>query len=84
MDFSELVLESLGMLTVNRLRTGLAVLGIVIGIGSVIALISLGQATQQAVTSQIQSLGSNDGSTGSNYAGRHKRRSRRQHYIDSG
>src|SRR3989344_3831130 len=59
MDFSELVLESLGMLTVNRLRTGLAVLGIVIGIGSVIALISLGQATQQAVTSQIQSLGSN-------------------------
>ena len=59
MDFSELVLESLGTLTVNRLRTGLAVLGIVIGIGSVIALISLGQATQQAVTSQIQSLGSN-------------------------
>src|SRR5258708_31499110 len=34
-------------------------LGIVIGIGSVIALVSLGQASQQAIESQIQSLGSN-------------------------
>jgi len=52
-------LESLSTLTVNKLRTGLAMLGIVIGIGSVIALISLGQATQQAVQTQIQSLGAN-------------------------
>ncbi len=55
----ELVLESLSTLTINKLRTGLAILGIVIGIGSVIALISLGQATQQQVQSQIQSLGAN-------------------------
>ncbi|MBI4130618.1 ABC transporter permease, partial [Candidatus Roizmanbacteria bacterium] len=46
-------------LTVNKLRTGLAVLGIIIGIGSVIALISLGQASQKSVENQIQSLGSN-------------------------
>jgi putative ABC transport system permease protein len=46
-------------LTLNKTRTGLAVLGIVIGIGSVIALVSLGQASQQAVQDQIQSLGSN-------------------------
>ncbi len=59
MNFLELFLESLGTLTVNKLRTALAILGIVIGIGSVIALLSLGQATQQAVTSQIQSLGTN-------------------------
>lgn len=59
MDFAELFFESLGMLTLNKTRTGLAILGIVIGIGSVIALISLGQASQQAVQSQIQSLGSN-------------------------
>jgi len=59
MDFTELFLESLGTLTLNKMRTGLAILGIVIGIGSVIALISLGQASQQAVQSQIQSLGSN-------------------------
>jgi putative ABC transport system permease protein len=59
MDFSELLLESLGTLTVNRLRTGLAILGIVIGIGSVIALISLGEGSQKSVENQIQSLGAN-------------------------
>lgn len=59
MELSELFLESLGTLTLNKLRTGLAILGIIIGIGSVIALVALGQASQQAVQSQIQSLGSN-------------------------
>lgn len=43
----------------NKMRTSLAVLGIVIGIGSVIALISLGQAGQKSIETQIQSLGSN-------------------------
>lgn len=56
---TETILESLTTLTVNKLRTGLAILGIVIGIGSVITLVSLGQATQQAVQNQIQSLGAN-------------------------
>jgi len=55
----ELFFESLGTLTINKMRTGLAILGIVIGIGSVIALVSLGQASQQAIQSQIQSLGAN-------------------------
>lgn len=55
----ETFIESLRTLTVNKLRTGLAMLGIVIGIASVIALISLGQATSQSVQAQIQNLGSN-------------------------
>ena len=55
----ELLVESLTTLTLNKLRTGLAILGIVIGIGSVIALMSLGQATQKNIQNQIQSLGSN-------------------------
>ena len=59
MEISELIRESLSTLLVNKLRTGLAVLGIVIGIGSVIALMSLGAATQQSVQTQIQSLGAN-------------------------
>lgn len=59
MELFETFTEALGTLTVNKLRTGLATLGIVIGIASVIALISLGQATQQAIQNQIQSLGSN-------------------------
>lgn len=59
MELSELIQEAVSTLTVNKLRTGLATLGIVIGIGSVIALVSLGQSSQKAVQSQIQSLGSN-------------------------
>ena len=59
MDIFEIITESIGTLIVNKMRTGLAVLGIIIGISSVIALISLGQGSQQAVQTQIQSLGSN-------------------------
>jgi putative ABC transport system permease protein len=59
MDVLELITESFSTLKVNKLRTGLAILGIVIGIGSVIALVSLGQSTQHAIQSQIESLGSN-------------------------
>jgi ABC-type antimicrobial peptide transport system permease subunit len=57
MDFLQLFEEATTTLTVNKLRTGLAILGIIIGIGSVIALISLGQSSQKAVQEQIQSLG---------------------------
>jgi len=59
MDLIEIFLESVGTLTINKMRTALATLGIIIGIGSVIALISLGQGSQKAVAQQIQSLGSN-------------------------
>jgi putative ABC transport system permease protein len=59
MEIWEQFVESLGTLTLNKTRTGLAVLGVVIGIGSVIALVSLGQATQQTIQNQIESLGAN-------------------------
>lgn len=59
MDYTTLFIESLGTLRLNKMRTFLAILGIVIGIGSVIALLSLGQATQAMISSQIESLGSN-------------------------
>ena len=59
MDYTEIIEEAGITLTLNKLRTGLAMLGIVIGIGSVIALISLGQGSQASVDSQIQSLGAN-------------------------
>ncbi len=41
----------------NRLRTILSVLGIVIGVGSVIALVSVGTGAQREVTERISSLG---------------------------
>lgn len=59
MEYSEIINEAFGTLAVNRMRTGLAILGIIIGIGSVIALVSLGQASQASVEASIQSIGSN-------------------------
>jgi len=59
MDYQELVRESFSTLALNKVRTGLAMLGVVIGIGSVIALVSLGQASQRSIEDQIKTLGSN-------------------------
>ena len=59
MEFSELLQSAIEALELNKIRTALAGLGIVIGIGAVIALVSLGQGTQQSVQNSIQSLGAN-------------------------
>lgn len=59
MELIETVTEAVSMLTVNKLRTTLAVLGIVIGIGSVITLMSIGQSSQKSIESQIESIGAN-------------------------
>ncbi|MGB8648466.1 MAG: ABC transporter permease, partial [Anaerolineae bacterium] len=49
-------LRSLGA---NKMRAGLTMLGIIIGVAAVIALVSIGQGAQQAITSQIDSIGTN-------------------------
>jgi putative ABC transport system permease protein len=59
MEYQELIEESRSTLFLNKVRTGLAMLGVIIGIGSVIALVSLGQASQKSVSDQIKSLGAN-------------------------
>ena len=43
----------------NKLRIGLALLGIVIGVAAVISTMSVGRGAQEAVTSRIESLGTN-------------------------
>ena len=43
----------------NKMRTMLSILGIIIGVGAVIAVISIAAGTQQQVTSRITDLGSN-------------------------
>ncbi len=58
-EFWELFKESFISLKLNKMRTGLAMLGIIIGIGSVIGLISIGESSKKSVTSRIESLGSN-------------------------
>ena len=59
MGLVEILTESIGTLALNKVRTGLAMLGVIIGIGSVITLVSLGQASQKSVENQIKSLGAN-------------------------
>lgn len=46
-------------LTANRARSGLTILGIVIGIASVIAMVSIGQGAAGTIQSSIEGLGSN-------------------------
>ena len=50
---------ALRSLRVNKLRTALTMLGIMIGVGAVIAMVSVGSGAQARVAEQIQSLGSN-------------------------
>ena len=46
-------------LNANKLRTGLTILGIVIGVAAVIAMLSIGQGAQDSITSSINSIGTN-------------------------
>ena len=46
-------------LIANKLRTALTMLGIVIGVASVVALLAIGTGAQAAITGQVQGLGSN-------------------------
>jgi putative ABC transport system permease protein len=46
-------------ITANKLRSGLTILGMTIGVASVIVLIAVGNGSSQAVQSRIQSLGTN-------------------------
>ena len=46
-------------LRVNMLRSILTMLGIIIGVGAVIAMVAIGSGAQARVSEQIQSLGSN-------------------------
>ncbi|MFA6322508.1 MAG: ABC transporter permease [Candidatus Buchananbacteria bacterium] len=59
MKFNDLIQETYAAIVVNKARSGLTILGIVIGIGSVIALTAVGQGAQNSITSSVQSIGSN-------------------------
>jgi putative ABC transport system permease protein len=56
---TETVRVALSGLAANKLRSGLTILGLMIGVGSVIVLIAVGTGSSSAVQSQIDALGSN-------------------------
>jgi putative ABC transport system permease protein len=53
------VMTALRILARNRLRAGLTMLGIVIGVGAVIAMVSIGEGAKRAVQAQIATMGTN-------------------------
>ena len=59
MNILESVRIALRALAANKLRAILTMLGIIIGVGAVIALMSLGQGVQASVEEQIQGVGAN-------------------------
>lgn len=59
MSLIQIFIEALESLNVNKLRSGLTILGIVIGVGAVIALLGVGQGTQNSITGTISGLGTN-------------------------
>lgn len=59
MKFQDTLQETYTALSANKARSGLTILGIVIGIGSVIAMVSIGQGASGQITSSIEGLGSN-------------------------
>jgi putative ABC transport system permease protein len=59
MSIAEAILEALESLNANKLRSGLTILGIVIGVGAVIAMLSIGQGAQTTITGSISDIGTN-------------------------
>ncbi len=59
MKTQDILHETFSSLLSNKVRSSLTMLGIVIGIGSVIAMIAIGQGAQNSIKASIDSLGSN-------------------------
>jgi len=59
MNFLQSFWEALESLSANKMRSGLTVLGIVIGVAAVIAMISIGRGAQNTITGSIQGIGTN-------------------------
>jgi putative ABC transport system permease protein len=51
--------ETVWSLSANKVRSGLTILGIVIGIASVITMVSIGRGAQASIAANIESIGSN-------------------------
>ena len=59
MKLMDIISETYSALSANKVRSGLTMLGIVIGIASVIAMVSIGNGAKATIQSSIESLGSN-------------------------
>jgi len=59
MNLFQTILEALESLSSNKMRSGLTVLGIVIGVAAVIAMLAVGTGAQDTITGSISGMGTN-------------------------
>ena len=59
MTFGQALLEAIESLNGNKMRSGLTVLGIVIGVAAVIAMLAVGNGARASITGSISSIGTN-------------------------
>jgi len=59
MNLWQSLIEALESLTSNKLRSSLTILGIVIGVGAVIAMLAIGTGAENSITGEIQGIGTN-------------------------
>src|SRR5690242_14416779 len=59
MPLSEIFFLAIESLRANKLRAGLTMLGMIIGVGAVVLLVSIGNGAKLYVTTSFQGLGTN-------------------------
>ncbi|HEV7702382.1 MAG TPA: ABC transporter permease [Candidatus Paceibacterota bacterium] len=59
MKIKDILSETWSSLSANKARSGLTMLGIIIGVASVVAMVSIGNGAKVAIQSSIEGLGSN-------------------------
>ncbi|NLO69283.1 MAG: ABC transporter permease, partial [Bacteroidales bacterium] len=59
MPFLRVIKEALASISANKTRSFLTVLGIIIGVGAVIGILSIGEGAQSSILGQIESIGTN-------------------------
>ncbi len=59
MNILPAIIEAFESLSSNKLRSGLTIIGIVIGVAAVIAIISIGRGAENTITGSIQGIGTN-------------------------
>lgn len=59
MNLSQILIEALESLNGNKMRSGLTILGIVIGVAAVIAMLGIGNGAQDTILGSINDIGTN-------------------------
>jgi putative ABC transport system permease protein len=59
MKFMQSLIEAIESITANKLRSGLTMLGVIIGVAAVIAMLAIGNGAQESILGEIEGIGTN-------------------------